>query len=53
MMSLIYYFTYNSFIRQNIAEIFFNDFDVTIVFDNDGSAIMSRGDCVERNESSR
>ena len=34
MMSLKYYFSYNSFIRRNIAEIFFNDYDDTNLFDN-------------------
>ena len=39
--SLKYHFSYNSFRRKNIAEIFFYDHDVTNVFDNDRSAIMS------------
>ena len=52
-MSLKYYFSCNSFIRKNIAEIFFNDYDITTVFDNDRFAIMSRIDYVERNEPHR
>ena len=51
MMSLKYYFRYNSFIRKSIAEIFFNDYDITNVLDNDMPAIMSRVDYVEKNES--
>ena len=50
MISLKYYLNYNFFIRKNITEIFFNDFDVTNVFDNYRSAIMSMIDYVERNE---
>ena len=53
MMSLKYCFIYNSFIRKNIAEIFLNDYDVTNVFDNDRSAIMSRIDYVDRNDPRR
>ena len=30
-----------------------NDYDVVDVFDNDRSAIMSRIDCIERNEPRR
>jgi len=45
--SLKYYFSHNCFIRKNIAEIFFNDYDVNNVFDNDRSAISSRIDYVE------
>ena len=37
-------------IQKNVAETFFNDYDVTNVFDNYRSAIMSRIDYVERNE---
>ena len=44
LMSSKYYFSHKSFIRKNIAEIFLNDYDVTNVFDNDKSAIMSRID---------
>ena len=44
MMSLKYYFNYNSFIRKIIARIFFNDYDVSNVFNNDRSAIMFRID---------
>ena len=50
MMSLKYYFSYNYLIRKNIAKIFFNDYDVINVFDNDKFEIMSRIDYVERNE---
>ena len=32
MMSLKYYYSYNSFIRKNMAETFFNDYGVTNVF---------------------
>ena len=53
MMSFKYYFSYNSLIRKNIAEINFNYYDVTNVFDDDRSAIMSRIDCVERKEPHR
>ena len=53
MLSLKYYFCYNSFIRKNVAEIFLNDYDVIDVFDNDRSAIMSRIDYIERNEPRR
>ena len=51
-MSLKYYFSYNSFIRKNIVDIFFNGYGVTNVFDNDRSApaVMSSIDYVERNE---
>ena len=41
MLSLKYYFCYNSYRRKNVAEIFLNDYDVADVFDNDRSAIMS------------
>ena len=44
MMSLKYYFSYNSFRRKNIAEIFFNNYDFTDVIDNDRSAIIPRID---------
>ena len=50
MVSLKYNFSYNSFIRKNIAEIFFNDYDITNVFDNDRSVIISRIDYVNRNK---
>ena len=53
MLSLKYYFCYNSFIRKNVAEVFLNDYDVVYVFDNDRSAIMSRIDYIERNEPRR
>ena len=53
MLSLKYYFCYNSFIRKNVAEIFLNDYDVVDVFDNDRSEIMSRIDYIERNEPRR
>ena len=53
MLSLTYYFCYNSFIRQYVSEIFLNDYDVVDVFDNDKSAIMSRIDYIERNEPRR
>ena len=53
MMSLKYYFSYNYLIRKNIAKIFFNDYDVINVFDNDKFEIMSRIDYVERNEPRR
>ena len=53
MSSLKYYFRYKDFIRKNIAEIFFTDYDITNVFDNDRSAIMSSIDYVERNEQRR
>ena len=53
MMSLKYYFSYNSFRRKYIAEIFFNDFGITNVLDDDRSAIMSRIDYIERHESRR
>ena len=52
-MSLKYYFSHNFFIRKNIAEIFVDDYDVTNVFDNDRSAIMSRTDYLERHEPRR
>ena len=41
MMCLKHYFSYNSFIRKNIAQMFFNDYNV---FDNHRSTIMSRID---------
>ena len=53
ILSLKYYFCYNSFIRKNVAEVFLNDYDIINVFDNDRSAIMSRIDYVERNEPRR
>ena len=53
MMSLKYHFSYNSFITKNITQIFVNDYDLTNVFDNDRSAIMSRIDYVEKNEPRR
>ena len=53
MMSLKYYFSYNSFIRKNIPEISLNYYDVTNVFDNDRSAIMSWIYYVERTEARR
>ena len=46
-------FSYNSFVRINIAEIFFNDHDVTNVFGYHRSAIMSRIDYFESNEPRR
>ena len=45
-MSLKYYFSYKTFIRKNIAEIFFNDYGVTNVFDNDRFAIITRIDLI-------
>ena len=45
----VYYFSYNSYIIKNIAEIFFKDYDVTKVFDNYRSAIISRIEYVEGN----
>ena len=53
MMSLKYYLSYTSFIRKNTAEIFFNYYDVTNLFDNKKSAMMCTTDYVERNEPSR
>ena len=53
MLSLKYYFRYNSFIRKNVAEVFSKDYDVDDVFDNDRSAIMSRIDYIERHEPRR
>ena len=44
----MYYFNYNSVTRKNIAEILFNNYDVT-----DVSIIMSKIDYVERNEPRR
>ena len=49
-MSLEYYFSHKSFMRKNIAEIYLIDYDVTNVFDNNRSAIMSRIDYVEKKE---
>ena len=53
MMSLKYYFSYKSFLRKNIVEIVFNNYDVSNVFVNDMSALKSRIDYVERNEHRR
>ena len=39
--------------RKNITKIFFNDYNVTNLFNNDRSAIMYRIDYAERNESRR
>ena len=39
--------------KKSIAEIFFNDYVVPNVFDNDRSAIRSRIDFIERNEARR
>ena len=47
MISFKYYSSYKSFLRKNIAEIFTN------AFDNDRSAIMSRDNYIQRNESHR
>ena len=49
-MSLKYYFSYNSVVRKNIAEILFHHYDVTNVYDNDRSALISRMNYHERNE---
>ena len=53
MMGLKYCFSYDSFIRNNVTRIFFDDYNFTNVFDNDRSALMSRIDYVERNEPRR
>ena len=43
-------FIHNSFISKNIAEIFFNDYDDTNIYDNDRSVMLSRIDYFDRNE---
>ena len=53
IMSLKYYVNCVSFIRKNIAEIFFRYYDVTNVFYSDRSAKMSSIDYGERNEPRR
>ena len=45
--SMKYYFSWNSCIKKVIADIFFNDCDVTNIFDNDRSVIISRIDNVK------
>ena len=47
------FLSYTSVIRKNIAEISFDYYDGTNIFDNDRFAIMSRIDHVERNQPRR
>ena len=35
IMSLKYYFRHNSFVKTNLADIFFNDYDILNVRNND------------------